>query len=161
MISEKDRFGERLFDCLIAEVGSNDVQRLLLIVSVAIGLINEDNTNLVKEKVLPFIMSILTHRYPRVRQWCAEQLHLKFHEDGSFFVPPENFNCVNMILSDVTWSNDLQLPGKVGEARNRLANLLHVSLSDKEQKDFLQKERKHRVVDEFESYSSLVYSTRK
>lgn len=143
--------------------GCTDVQRLVASVSVAVGLLVSDQACVVQQDVLPFLMTMLAHRYPRVRRWTAEQLYVRLLEDGSvvsIYTEQDTSNSLDhamQLLLEVTWDDDLDPPGNVRGSRNRVADLMGIRLSDKQRQGPGQsKVQKTAVVDEFESYASLV-----
>ena len=145
--------------------GCCDVHRLVASVGVALGLLMSDQEDVVHQDVLPFLMIMLAHRYPRVRRWTAEQLYVRLLEDQSVISASASINeekgCAfdqaMQLLLEVAWDDDLEHPGNVRESRNRVADLIHVPLSDKQREGKRKtKFKKTNVIDEFESYASLV-----
>ena len=140
--------------------GCRDVQRLVAAVSVALGLLLSDRTSVVKEDVLPFLMIMLAHRYPRVRRWTAEQLYVHLLEGDSTACSYQNDGGIDRameLLMEVSWDDDLDSPGNVRDSRNCVADFLGVSLTEKERNGIQKKAiKKTAAVDEFASYASLV-----
>ena len=146
----------------------NDVQRLVASVSVAAGLLVSDEADIVQENVLPFLMMMLAHRYPRVRRWTAEQLYVRLLEDVSFSSDytdqgtssSNGLDQAMQLLLEVAWDDDLDAPGNVRDSRNRIADLMGIYLSEEQRKGHRQfKVQKTAILDEFESYASLVDAT--
>ena len=111
--------------------------------------------------MLPFILELLCHRYPRVRRHMAEQLYVRLVEDTSAFhcAKSKTEDAIQLLL-DVMWDGDLDPPGNVREARNQVADLLEVQLTDSVRKgSSLQKKSKVQPTDEFASYMSLLNDT--
>lgn len=140
--------------------GCRDVQRLVAAVSVALGLIVSDQTRVVKEDVLPFLMIMLAHRYPRVRRWTAEQLYVHLLEGGSAASGRCNDGGIDRameLLMEVSWDDDLDSPGNVRDSRNCVADFLGIQLTEKERNGIQKKAiQKTGAIDEFASYASLV-----
>ena len=140
--------------------GCRDVQRLVAAVSVALGLLVSDQTRVVQEDVLPFLMIMLAHRYPRVRRWTAEQLYVHLLEGGcavSGSCNGRGIDRVMELLMEVSWDDDLDSPGNVRDSRNCVADFLGIQLSEKERNGMQKKAiQKTGAIDEFASYASLV-----
>jgi hypothetical protein len=140
--------------------GCRDVQRLVAAVSVALGLIVSDETGVVEEDVLPFLMVMLAHRYPRVRRWTAEQLYVHLLEGDSTASGSYNDGGIDRameLLMEVSWDDDLDSPGNVRDSRNCVADFLGIQLSEKERNGIKKKAvKKTGAIDEFASYASLV-----
>jgi hypothetical protein len=143
-----------------------DIKRLMAIVPVALGVLHSTDKTLVHGTVLPFIMRLLAHGYPRVRRCVAEQLYVKLLEDDTI-VPMSNQNDNNnnvnanvdkaiTILSNVMWDRELGPPGNVRTSRNEIVDLLGIELSEKDRVGPPPKKVSRSVVDEFASYQSLV-----
>jgi hypothetical protein len=138
----------------------------MAIVPVALGVLHSTDKTLVHGTVLPFIMRLLAHGYPRVRRCVAEQLYVKLLEDDTI-VPMSNQNDNNnnvnanvdkaiTILSNVMWDRELGPPGNVRTSRNEIVDLLGIELSEKDRVGPPPKKVSRSVVDEFASYQSLV-----
>jgi len=138
--------------------GCRDVQRLLAAVSVALGLLVSDQVSVVQKDVLPFLMIMLAHRYPRVRRWTAEQLYVHLLEGTSATnTGGESIDQAMQLLMEVSWDDDLDYPGNVRESRNCVADALGIPLTEKERNGIQKKATKNNAaIDEFESYASLV-----
>ena len=140
--------------------GCRDVQRLVAAVSVALGLLVSDQISVVKEDVLPFLMIMLAHRYPRVRRWTAEQLYVHLLEGDSTASGGCNDGGIDRameLLMEVSWDDDLDSPGNVRDSRNCVADFLGISLTEKERNGIQRKaSKKTGAIDEFASYASLV-----
>jgi len=158
------RFPSKLMSELWQECkGCTDVQRLVGSVSVALGLLVCDHADIIQQDVLPFLMTMLAHRYPRVRRWTAEQLYVRLLEDGSVvstYAEQDTSSSLDQamqLLLEVEWDDSLDSPGNVRNSRNRVADLMGIRLSDKQREGPRQsKNREKAAVDEFESYASLV-----
>jgi len=109
-------------------------------------------------KVLTFLMRFLGHRYPRIRRVTAEQMYVKLLEDDSVVPNSENLEAATDLLSQVRWDQQLGKPENVRESRNQVADFLGAHLSDKDRAGPALKKKAVTVVDEFESYASLVQS---
>ncbi len=112
-----------------------------------------------KRDVLPFIMTMLLNPYPRVRRFTAEQLYIKLAEDGDMlFDKCEGVEEANQLLLSIAWNNEHDPCGQFSDARNRIADLLKISLTEEERNVKIGQRNKSPTVkkDEFESYSSLV-----
>ena len=140
--------------------GCRDVQRLLAAVSVALGLLVSDQVSVVQPDVLPFLMIMLAHRYPRVRRWTAEQLYVHLLDGAGTSATNnggESIDQAMRLLMEVSWDDDLDSPGNVRESRNCVADALGISLTEKERNGIQKKAKKdNAAIDEFESYASLV-----
>ena len=105
-------------------------------------------------------MAMLAHRFPRVRRWTAEQLYVRLVEDGSALArngAQVHLDSALKLLLEIDWDQSLDAPGCVRNSRNRVADLLGVKLSEKVREGTRKKKKvKASVVDEFESYASLV-----
>jgi len=151
-------FPGKILACIKLEASNcTDMKRLFAIVPVAIGMLHSTDKELVHDKILPFLMRFLAHRYPRIRRWTGEQFYVKLIEDGSVVPNFANVEAAINLLSQVTWDQDLGRPGNVRESRNQVAELLGIELSDKDRKGTTTKQKRV-AVDEFESYKSLVDS---
>ncbi|KAL3803856.1 hypothetical protein HJC23_004018 [Cyclotella cryptica] len=145
--------------------GCTDVKRLLAIVDVSINLLQPHLQTIgsVKEKVLPFVMSMLLNPYPRVRRFVAEQLFAKLTVDGeSMFDDHSRLEEANQLLLNVVWHDEHDASGHILASRNRIADLLGIPLELEERnKSLTKKNNSHFFVprDEFENYSSLVNSS--
>lgn len=144
--------------------GCTDVQRLVASVPVALGLLASDQTDIIQQDVLPFLMTMLAHRYPRVRRWTAEQFYVRLLEDGSVVGDDteqqgKSLERALQLLLEVAWDDDLDSPGNVRESRNRVADLMGIQLSERQREGpHKSKVKKTAVIDEFESYASLVHA---
>jgi len=158
-----------LMSCLTSEAkGCCDVKRLLAIVGVSLNLLqpHHETVSIMRDQILPFIMTMLLNPYPRVRRFTAEQLYVKLVEDGDILVPDKH-ECLeeaNQLLLRVVWHDELDPHGQLSDSRNRIADLLGISLT-MEQRNVKIGERRGKSAsgqsapkDEFESYSSLVNS---
>lgn len=114
--------------------------------------------NQAQEDVLPFIMQLLGHGYPRVRRYTAEQLYVKLLEDDclAFISYCENHEEIMHLLLEVAWDDDLEPPGCVRMSRNRVAELMNVHLRDSNNDQRKQSKSNIQQIDEFESYKSLI-----
>jgi len=110
----------------------------------------------VHKTILPFVMRLLAHRYPRVRRSVAEQLYVKLLEDDSVVPKSDQIEEAIRILSEVSWDRSLGPPGNVRASRNQVADLLGIELSEKDRTGPAPKPVVRNVVDEFASYQSLV-----
>lgn len=107
-------------------------------------------------KVLTFLMRFLGHRFPRIRRLTAEQMYVKLLEDDSVVPSSANLEAATDLLSQVRWDQQLGKPGNVRESRNQVADFLGAHLSDKDRAGPVAKKKAATIVDEFESYASLV-----
>jgi len=154
---KNDTFVKGLITCLKKEAfNCKDVHRLIMIISLSIGLLHEKNSLPVQDEIWRFIMKLLTHRYPKIRRLTSENLYVKLLEDTSYLSQDVDVDSVVSLLSTVMWDQDLDHPYNVRESRNVLAKLLGISLSEKELKGPEKQIRKTQVVDEYASYASLV-----
>ena len=116
--------------------------------------------NKIQKEVLPFIMTMLLHPYPRVRRHTAEQLYIKLVEDGDvLFDNPEHLEKTNQLILTVVWHEETDPSGQLTDTRNYIADLLDISLTPKQRIVKIAKKgssSKSVLKDEFESYSSLV-----
>ena len=103
-------------------------------------------------------MTLLGHRYPRVRRAAAEQFYVKLLEnDGAAATRrPECVDRVTQLLLEVAWDGDLNPPDDVRGARNRVSDLLGVVLRRRERNGPETGKSSLPLTDEFESYASLV-----
>ena len=105
-----------------------------------------------------FLMRLLVHKFPRVRRHVAEQLYIKLVEDCSFLTFQDNCGIVIDILAQVKWDRELGPPANIREDRNKIANLLHIHLTERD-KIGIGKKKDIKINDEFESYASLVQAS--
>ena len=139
--------------------GCRDVQRLIAAVAVALGLLVSDQASPMQRDVLPFLMIMLAHRYPRVRRWTAEQLYVHLLEGGDAAASGDegDIDRAMQLLMEVSWDDDLDSPGNVRDARNCVADFLGISLTERERNGIQKKTvKKTAAIDEFASYASLV-----
>jgi len=108
------------------------------------------------EKILPFLMRMLAHPYPRIRRFTAEQIYIKLVEDDSVVPKTNNIDSVMDLLSSVAWDSDDAK--KVREERNHVAELLGIELSIKDKISPQQKRNTKVTKDDFQSYASLVHA---
>ena len=161
------------FDCLLEDQRSDfpqqlvsrirkesskcsDMKRLLAIIPVSLGLLHSNDLDLVHKTILPFVMRLLAHRYPRIRRCTAEQLYLKLIEGDLTLPKSDQLEEATNLLSEVFWDRELSSPGNVRDSRNQVADLLGIHLSEKDRAGPIKKATKKSVVDEFASYQSLV-----
>ena len=113
-----------------------------------------------RKEILPFVMTMLLNPYPRVRRYTAEQLYVKLAEDGDMMFDDDH-GCLeeaNQLLLSTVWDEEHDPRGQLSESRNRIADLLGISLPEKQRNVKIGKRGSSRSApkDEFESYSSLV-----
>jgi len=149
---------------------SSNVSKLLSIVDVAVKLLGFENKQSYQNGDFLLVMKLLGHQYPRVRRFAAEQLYVKMIEDEGLSSSSSSNICmeiskgeyhqVSSLLLEVAWDDDLDGPhGNVREARNKVADLLHVKLTDSirlSRKPNQEKMKKSLEYDELDSYQSLV-----
>lgn len=133
-----------------------DIKRLMAIIPVSLGLLHSNDLNLVHKTILPFVMRLLAHRYPRIRRCTAEQLYLKLIEDDLTLPKSDQIETATNLLSEVLWDRELAPPENVRGSRNQVADLLGIHLSEKDRVGPIKKATKKSIVDEFASYQSLV-----
>ena len=142
--------------------GCSDVKRLLAIVRVSLNLIQLDmeTSAAMRESVLPLVMSLLLNPYPRVRQYTAEQLYVKIEEDGDkLFGSQASLEDATRLLLNVAWHDEYDDHSHISNARNQIADLLGVALSEEVRHVTFGTTASRTVLkDEFESYSSLINS---
>jgi len=154
---QKMEFPNKLLSCIKKEANKcTDMKRLFAIIAVAIGMLHSKEKEVVHDKIFPFLMRFLVHRYPRVRRWTGEQMYVKLIEDDSVVPDTLNIDAATNLLSEVVWDQDLGPPGNVRVSRNQLAELLGIKLSKKDKVGPVSKSTTRSVTDEFESYASLV-----
>jgi len=155
-------FIRTLMTCLSNEAsGCSDVKRLLAIVRVSLNMIQPDleTAATMRESVLPLVMSMLLNPYPRVRQYTAEQLYVKIEEDGDkLFGSQASHEDATQLLLNVLWHDEYDHHGHIVNARNQIAALMGVALSEKAQVRIGTSASRTVLKDEFESYSSLINS---
>lgn len=154
-------FIRNLMTCLSNEVsGCSDVTRLLAIVRVSLNMIQPglETVATMRESVLPLVMSLLLNPYPRVRQYTAEQLYVKIEEDGDkLFGSQASLEDATQLLLNVMWHDEHDRHGHIVKARNQIAALLSVALSEEARQVKIGTTASRTVLkDEFESYSSLI-----
>eukprot|EP00985_Skeletonema_marinoi_P023587 scaffold15795_cov139-Skeletonema_marinoi.AAC.3 len=142
--------------------GCSDVKRLLAIVRVSLNMIQPDleTAATMRESVLPLVMTALLNPYPRVRQYTAEQLYVKIEEDGDkLFGSQASLEDATQLLLNVVWHDEFDHHGHIVKARNQIADLLGVALSEGARQITFGTTASRAVRnDEFESYSSLINS---
>lgn len=156
-------FVRNLMKSLSNEVsGCSNVKRLLAIVRVSLNMIQPDleTAATMRESVLPVVMSTLLSPYPRVRQYTAEQLYVKIEEDGDKLLGSQaSLEDATQLLLNVAWHDECDHHGHIFKARNQIADLLGVVLSEEARNvTFVTTSSRTVLRDEFESYSSLVNS---
>ena len=112
-----------------------------------------------RKEILPFIMTMLLNKYPRVRQYTAEQLYVKLTEDGDMLFDHKCLEEANQFLLSTVWHEEHDPLGHLSNSRNRIADLLSISMTDEQRNMRIGKRRssiQSAPKDEFESYSSLV-----
>nr|XP_043618972.1 tubulin-folding cofactor D [Erigeron canadensis] len=103
------------------------------------------------------LLSFLTHRYPKIRKACAEQVYLVLIQNGDL-VAEENLENTLEIVSECCWEGDVEEAKRqkinlCGIANIEMGQLMHNSkLSTKTS------QQKPKTDDENASYSSLVGS---
>ena len=130
----------------------------MAIVPVALGTLHTHDNDYTQKTILPFVMRLLGHRFPRIRKYTAEQLYIKLLEDDSIVPNTDQIDQVQTILTDVIWDRELGAPGNVRESRNQIADLLGINLSEKDRNGPTTKQIVKKPIDEFASYQSLVES---
>lgn len=105
-----------------------------------------------KNEIFPTFLSLLSHRYPVIRRHCAEILYVKLQETNHYFVEAECESVSNVLL-EVVWDADLE---DARLARNQIADLLKITLSDNVRNGMKQYFPIKKNKDEFDCYSSLV-----
>ena len=161
------------FDCLLQDERSDflqqlvkrirkessnctDIKRLMAVIPVILGSTHAKDQDIVHNTMLPFVMRLLAHRYPRIRRCTAEQLYVKLLEDDSIVPKSDRIDEVTTLLSEVQWERELGAPANVRQSRNQVADLLGIQLSEKDRAGPVTKLTKKKIVDDFESYQSLV-----
>ncbi|XP_071718069.1 tubulin-folding cofactor D [Rutidosis leptorrhynchoides] len=104
------------------------------------------------------LLSFLSHRYPKIRKACAEQVYLVLIQNGDL-VAEENLETALEIVSECCWEGDVE------EAKRQRLKLCSIANLDAEQLVMHTKQtsakalqQKAKADDENESYSSLVGS---
>mmetsp|Transcript_5782 Transcript_5782/g.8605 ORF Transcript_5782/g.8605 Transcript_5782/m.8605 type:complete len:132 (-) Transcript_5782:93-488(-) len=126
----------------------------MAVVPVALGILH-CNKSEIQNTILLFLMRLLAHKFPRIRRHTAEQIYIKLIEDESVVPNPVNVEEATDLLSQTRWDRELGPPGNTRETRNKVAELLRISLSEKDRFGPAKK-KVVKVTDEFESYASLV-----
>jgi tubulin-specific chaperone D len=156
--NETSKFAEKLATCVRKEAQNcQDINRVMAIVPVTLGILDCSDRKVV-ESTLLFLMRLLVHKFPRVRRHVAEQLYIKLVEDCSFLPFQDNCGIVIDILAQVKWDRELGPPANIREDRNKIANLLHIHLTERD-KIGIGKKKDIKINDEFESYASLVQAS--
>lgn len=151
-------FAEKLAMCVRREAQNcQDINRIMAIVPVSLGLL-ECSDKKVVESLLLFLLRLLVHKFPRVRRHVAEQLYIKLIEDSSFLPFQDNCASVIDILAQVRWDRELGPPANIRQERNKIADLLEISLTDRDRIG-IKKKTISKKNDEFESYASLVHAS--
>ena len=132
----------------------------MAIVQVALGCLHTHDRKLAHQTIFPFVMRLLGHRFPRIRRYTAEQVYIKLLEDDSTVPKVDNIEQVQSMLSEVRWDRELGPPSNVREARNQVANMLGIQLSERDKVGPVTKQSVKKPVDEFATYQSLVESVR-
>ena len=144
----------------IEEKNCSDIKRLLAIIDVLTGILDSGERIIFQDKVLPLLMKLLGHRYPRIRRACAESLYIKLQDNDSF-MQEKAFEEVMQILLHTSWDSGLEGEVGVRNVRNKVADLLKVKLPESYRNVHAIENKNHEGLthkprDELESYSSLV-----
>jgi len=109
----------------------DDIKRLMAIVPVALNILHCDVPS-IQNTMLLFLMRLLAHKYPRIRRHTAEQLYVKLIEDESVVPTPLQVDEATDLLSQTRWDRELGPPGNIRETRNKVAELLGITLTEKD-----------------------------
>lgn len=152
------QFAEKLATCVRREAQNcQNINRIIALIPVTLGLLDCSDKKVV-ESLLLFLLRLLVHKFPRVRRHVAEQFYIKLVEDCSFLTFQDNCGSVIDMLAKVRWDRELGPPANIRQERNKIANLLEISLTERDRIG-TEKKRELKVNDEFESYASLVHTT--
>ena len=138
----------------LEEKKCSDVKRLLAIIDVLSGMLEVGQRNIVKDQIFPFLIRLLSHRYPKVRRACAETLYLKIQDCENFF-ETSVIEIVSTILLTTSWDAELEGINGARENTNKVADQLGIKLPDSV-RNGKTNIAKFKQKDELESYSSLV-----
>lgn len=153
------QFAEKLATCVRREAQNcQDINRIMALIPVSFGLLDCSDKKVVESLVL-FLLRLLVHKFPRVRRHVAEQFYIKLVEDNSFLTFQDNCESVIDMLAQVRWDRELGPPANIRQERNKIADLLEISLTERDRIGAEKKKRDLKVNDEFESYASLVHTT--
>ena len=97
-------FGEQLLSAFQQEASSNEIARLFAIIDVTVALLFALPDNIsTSNQGLEFLCSMLSHPFPRIRSYTAEQFYVLLLEyDGG-----KRSKAIDLIVS-TPWSSELK-----------------------------------------------------
>lgn len=110
-----------LLDSTMKEIhGTKDVAKLLLAINILTHLTMMHHAS-VSTNALLELLSLLSHRYPKVRKVCAEQVYLLFLQLGDQFGDTEFIDLALEVVSETCWEGPLE--DGVKDERDKLLHL--------------------------------------
>lgn len=105
-----------------------------------------------------FITRMLSHQFPRVRRFTAEQMYVRLLEESDILSIQNQLDTVLELLLEAPWDSDMNR-NEINELSLRLAEMIGISLAhDRNPVDEVVPRKDRIVADEFASYASLVNS---
>ncbi|KAK1420140.1 hypothetical protein QVD17_21492 [Tagetes erecta] len=146
-----------VLECLATELkGTKDFTKLYAGIAILgyIASISEP----INIQAFSYLLSFLTHRYPKIRKACAEQVYLVLIQNGDL-VAEENLENAIEIVSECCWEGDLE---EAKRQRLKLCGVANIETGQlvmhSSQTSAKPSQHKPKPDDENESYSSLVGS---
>ena len=156
-----DTFAESLLLCIQTEVnGCTDVYILLSAVSVALSLLSPTNDVSLNSRVFEFVLGMLRHDFPRVRQHTADNLYVRLLEVPSLVQSQNYLDELLHLLLQGHWRSDTMGDQRLNELCSNVAHFLGVQF--KISRSTLPKKKRAPETfddDDFATYSSLVHAT--
>ncbi|KAJ0758992.1 putative armadillo-like helical, tubulin-specific chaperone D, tubulin-folding cofactor D [Helianthus annuus] len=143
-------------ECLTTELkGTKDFAKLYAGIAILgyIASISEP----VNIQAFSYLVSFLTHRYPKIRKACAEQVYLVLIQNGDL-VAEENLETAIEIVSECCWEGDVEEAKRQKLKLCGLANLEAGQFVTRSSQTSSKAQHKAKPDDENASYSSLVGS---
>ncbi|KAL4199389.1 hypothetical protein AMTRI_Chr03g50890 [Amborella trichopoda] len=146
-----------VLDSLAVELkGTKDFTKLYTGISI-LGCIAslEDSIN---SHAFSQLASFLVHRYPKIRKACADQVYLLLLQNGSQMMEEDKLDEALTIILETCWEGGLE---EAKLQRLRFSEIAHLQdqTVEVEPRKKVDKAEKMAMLDENESYSSLVGST--
>ncbi|KAI3800449.1 hypothetical protein L1987_28540 [Smallanthus sonchifolius] len=145
-----------VLECLATELkGTKDFSKLYAGIAILgyIASIPEP----INIQAFSYLLSFLTHRYPKIRKACAEQVYLVLIQNGDL-VAEENLENAIEIVSECCWEGDVEEAKRQKLKLCGVANLEAGQLVMHSSQTSAKTSHKPRPDDENASYSSLVGS---
>ncbi|XP_076886463.1 tubulin-folding cofactor D-like [Bidens hawaiensis] len=141
-------------ECLRTELkGTKDFSKLYAGIAI-LGYIASITEPIIIQ-AFSYLVSFLTHRYPKIRKACAEQVYLVLIQNGDL-VAEENLESAIEIVSECSWEGDVE---EAKRQKLKLCGIANIETGQLvTQTSAKGSQQKPRRDDENASYSSLVGS---